>query len=144
MTQKLIKRRSATKSRLTSTSRGLFSKVQAVREAIPNVATLPKFKSGDTIRVHVRIKEGEKERIQAFEGVVIKRARGSEPSFVVRKISHGTGVERIFNATSPKIAKVEVVQSGKVRRSKLYYLRELEGRSARIERDLQVETGSSD
>ncbi len=100
---------------------------------------LPEFSAGDTIRVQVSIKEGEKERVQAYEGVVIDRSgRGASKSFTVRKISHGVGVERIFLETSPKVAKVEVVQRGKVRRAKLYYLRALVGRAAKIER--QIET----
>ena len=101
---------------------------------------LPEFSAGDTIRVQVSIKEGEKERVQAYEGVVIDRSgRGASKSFTVRKISHGVGVERIFLETSPKVAKVEVVQRGKVRRAKLYYLRELVGRAAKIERQIETQ-----
>lgn len=100
---------------------------------------LPNFKPGDTIRVHVKIKEGEKERIQPFEGVVIGRYnKGASKSFAVRKISHGVGVERTFLEASPKVAKIELVQSGKVRRAKLYYLRELEGKAAKIEREVET------
>jgi large subunit ribosomal protein L19 len=95
------------------------------------------FRSGDTVKVHVRIKEGEKERIQLFQGVVIAMNRGgSRASFTVRKLSYGTGVERIFPLHSPNIEKIEVVSSGKVRRAKLFYLRGLKGKAARIkERD---------
>lgn len=94
---------------------------------------LPDFRPGDTVRVHFRIKEGEKERIQIFEGVVIKRAgASSRETFTVRKISDGIGVERVFPVHSPKIAKLEVVRFGRVRRAKLYYLREREGKAARI------------
>jgi len=94
---------------------------------------LPSFRSGDTVRVHVRIKEAEKERIQVFEGVVIKKRKGgSRASFTVRKISYGVSVERIFPLHSPVVDKVEVVQRGKVRRSRLYYLRGLKGKAARI------------
>src|SRR5271156_6494327 len=93
---------------------------------------LPKFAPGDTIRVHVRIKEGEKERVQAFEGVVISRSRGAQPSFTVRKMSFGQGVERIFPERSRVIDKVEIVRSSKVRRAKLYYLRGLRGKAARL------------
>jgi large subunit ribosomal protein L19 len=93
---------------------------------------LPKFNPGDTIRVHVKIKEGEKERLQAFEGTVIARARGPQPSFTVRKVSFGHGVERIFPANSKVIDKVEVLRSGRVRRAKLYYLRTLKGKAARL------------
>ena len=94
---------------------------------------LPEFSSGDTIRVHVRIKEGDKERIQVFQGDVIgRRGGGTGATFTVRKMSNGIGVERIFPLNSPNVAKVERVRKGLVRRSKLYYLRELTGKSARI------------
>lgn len=100
----------------------------------------PEFRPGDTIKVHVRIKEGEKERVQIYEGVCIARSNaGASKSFNVRKISHGVGVERIFLETSPKIAKIEISQAGKVRRAKLYYLRGLEGKAARIERDIETQ-----
>jgi large subunit ribosomal protein L19 len=93
---------------------------------------LPKFGPGDTIRVQVKIREGEKERLQAFEGVVIARSRGAQPSFTVRKISFGQGVERIFPVDSKVIDKIDVLRSGKVRRAKLYYLRALKGKAARL------------
>jgi large subunit ribosomal protein L19 len=94
---------------------------------------LPSFKSGDTVKVHVRIKEAEKERVQIFEGVVIKKKKGGiRASFTVRKISYGVGVERIFPLHSPTVEKVEVIQRGRVRRSRLYYLRGLKGKAARI------------
>ena len=94
----------------------------------------PEFRAGDTVRVHVRVIEGEKERIQVFEGVVIsRRGGGSRETFTVRKISGGVGVERIFPLHSPVVDKIEVVRRGKVRRSKLYYLRGLRGKAARIE-----------
>lgn len=94
---------------------------------------LPDFKTGDRVRVHVRVIEGDKERIQPFEGDVIGiRGGNSDKTFTVRKISSGVGVERIFNYNSPKIAKIEVVKEGKVRRAKLYYLRNLSGKAARI------------
>ncbi len=102
---------------------------------------LPDFKSGDTVKVHVRIKEGDKERIQVFQGDVIgRRGGGTGASFTVRKISNGIGVERIFPVNSPNVAKVERLRKGLVRRSKLYYLRELTGKSARIKEVLA--TGS--
>ncbi len=94
---------------------------------------LPSFRAGDTVRVHVKIKEGDKERIQAFEGTVIRIRRGGiNATFTVRKISFGQGVERIFPLHSPVIDKIEVRRAGRVRRAKLYYLRNLKGRAARI------------
>lgn len=95
---------------------------------------LPAFRPGDVVRVHVRMLEGDKERIQVFEGVVIRRKRGAvRAMFTVRKISYGVGVERSFPLHSPRIDKIEVVSSGKVRRARLYYLRELRGKASRIE-----------
>jgi large subunit ribosomal protein L19 len=94
---------------------------------------LPSFGPGDTVKVHVKIKEGEKERIQAFQGVVIsKRGGGTRATFTVRKVSYGIGVERIFPLHSPVIDKIEVITHGRVRRSKIYYLRKLRGKAARI------------
>jgi large subunit ribosomal protein L19 len=94
----------------------------------------PEFAPGDTIRVHVRVKEGDKERIQVFQGVVIgRRGGGTRETFTVRKISGGVGVERIFPFHSPIIDKIELMRRGKVRRAKLYYLRNLRGKAARIE-----------
>ncbi|RMG30224.1 MAG: 50S ribosomal protein L19 [Gammaproteobacteria bacterium] len=95
--------------------------------------TLPAFGPGDTVVVNVRVKEGNRERIQAFEGVVIaKRNRGLNSSFTVRKISHGEGVERVFQAYSPAIESIQVKRRGAVRRAKLYYLRQRTGKAARI------------
>lgn len=95
---------------------------------------LPSFRPGDTLRVHVRIIEGTRERIQVFEGVVIKRRGGGvSGTFTVRKISSGVGVERTFPLHTPKIEKIEVKRRGKVRRAKLYYLRSLRGKAARIQ-----------
>lgn len=94
---------------------------------------LPDFAAGDTIKVDVKIKEGEKERIQAFQGVVIsKRGSATNATFTVRKVSYGIGVERIFPLHSPVIDKIEVITRGRVRRSKIYYLRKLRGKAARI------------
>ncbi len=94
---------------------------------------IPQFKPGDTVKVHVRIKEGDKERVQVFQGVVIRRRKGRVNStFTVRKVSYGVGVERIFPLHSPMIDKIEVVTRGRVRRSRLYYLRKLRGKAARI------------
>lgn len=106
-------------------------------QKISNVSTdsnkIPDFKPGDSVKVFCKIIEGEKERIQTFEGVVIKRqSNGMSSTFIVRKISYGIGVERIFPLHSPTIDKIELVTSGRVRRAKLYYLRNLSGKKARI------------
>ena len=94
---------------------------------------VPEFRAGDNVRVHVRVIEGEKERIQVFQGVVIgRRGGGTRETFAVRKISGGVAVERVFPLHSPTIAKLEVVRQGRVRRAKLYYLRNLRGKAARI------------
>jgi large subunit ribosomal protein L19 len=94
---------------------------------------LPNFIPGDTVKVHVKIKEGEKERIQAFQGVVIAKHKGGiSATFTVRKVSYGVGVERIFPMHSPAIDRVEIITRGRVRRGKLYYLRNLKGKAARI------------
>ena len=102
---------------------------------------IPAFKTGDTVKVHCKSKEGDRERIQVFEGVCIARNNdGLNSSFVVRKISFGEGVERVFPLYSPNIAKIELVRSGKVRRSKIYYLRQLFGKKARISEDERATT----
>jgi large subunit ribosomal protein L19 len=94
---------------------------------------IPDFTSGDTVKVHVKIREGEKERVQMFQGVVIKKTKGlAGARFTVRKIAGGIGVERIFPLNSPALDKIEVITRGRVRRSKLYYLRNLRGKAARI------------
>ena len=94
---------------------------------------LPDFGPGDTVKVHVKIKEGEKERVQIFQGVVISKRKGTvNATFTVRKVSYGVGVERIFPLHSPVINKIEVISRGRVRRAKIYYLRKLRGRAARI------------
>jgi large subunit ribosomal protein L19 len=93
---------------------------------------IPEFGPGDTIKVQVKIKEGDKERLQAFEGVVISRTKGAQASFTVRKISFGQGVERIFPINSKVIDKIDVLRSSRVRRAKLYYLRALKGKAARL------------
>ncbi len=101
-------------------------------EIKPN-RNIPSFRSGDTVRVHVKVVEGERERIQVFEGVVIRKKRGGVNSnFTVRRVSHGIGVERVFPYHSPLIAKVEVTKVGRVRRARLYYLRDRVGKAARI------------
>ena len=98
---------------------------------------IPVFNAGDTVVVQVKVKEGERERIQAFEGIVIaKRNRGLNSAFTVRKISHGTGVERVFQTHSPIISEITVKRRGDVRRAKLYYLRDLTGKAARIKEKL--------
>ena len=95
---------------------------------------LPDFRAGDTVRLHVKVAEGDKERIQIFQGVVIRRrGSGTRASFAVRKVSAGVGVERVFPLHSPVISTIEVVRRGRVRRAKLYYLRGLRGKAARIE-----------
>jgi len=95
---------------------------------------LPEFRVGDTVRVHVKVREGEKERVQAFEGVVIKINRGgNRTAFTVRKVSYGVGVERIFPLHSPRIDRMQVLSKSKVRRARLYYLRGLSGKAARLD-----------
>ncbi len=94
---------------------------------------IPDFKSGDTVKVHAKIKEGDKERIQVFQGVVIRKRKGKMgATFTVRKVSYGIGVERIFPLHSPNIDRVEIISRGKVRRGRLYYMRQLKGKAARI------------
>jgi large subunit ribosomal protein L19 len=97
---------------------------------------VPDFRAGDTVRVHTKIKEGDKERIQLYEGVVIASSGGSSRAmFTVRKVSYGVGVERIFPLHSPRLDRVEVVSRGAVRRSRLYYLRSLQGKAARVQQE---------
>jgi large subunit ribosomal protein L19 len=94
---------------------------------------VPDFSVGDTLKVHTKIKEGDKERIQIFEGVVIRKRRGQvNTTFTVRKVSYGVGVERIFPLYSPRIDKIEILSSGKVKRARLFYLRDLQGKAARL------------
>jgi large subunit ribosomal protein L19 len=100
---------------------------------------LPNFNVGDTVRIHFKIVEGEKERIQVFEGVVIRKRKGGVgATFTVRKVSYGIGVERIFPLHSPRIEKIEIVNRGRVRRARLYYLRKLRGKAARIKTKKQT------
>ena len=100
---------------------------------------IPAFSVGDTVKVYVKVVEGDKERLQAYEGIVIARKNGGiRESFTVRKISFGVGVERTFPIHSPRIARIEVVRKGKVRRAKLYYLRNLTGKSARVKEDIKA------
>jgi large subunit ribosomal protein L19 len=109
-----------------------------IAHAIPLRRDLPPFRTGDTVRVHVKIREGEKERIQVFEGVVIRRKQGGHSAtFTVRKLSYGVGVERVFPTESPTVTKLEIKQRGHVRRSRLYYLRELRGKKARLRSKLR-------
>jgi large subunit ribosomal protein L19 len=106
--------------------------IDAVHPATPR-RDLPPFRPGDTVRVHVNITEGDKQRIQVFEGVVIRRrGRGPSASFTVRKVSYGVGVERVFPVESPSVTKLEIKSRGHVRRSRLYYLRKLRGKKARL------------
>ena len=120
------------KNLLSSTKRAKMSKI-VENITSKQLKNMPNFASGDTVVVSVRVKEGKRERIQAFEGVVIsKKNRGISSSFTVRKISYGEGVERVFQTHSPLIESVQVKRFGDVRRAKLYYLRERSGKSARI------------
>ena len=110
-----------------------MNELQRVENAYKK-SEIPEFRPGDTVSVHVRVVEGDKERIQIFQGVVIgRRGGGTRESFTVRKISGGVGVERIFPLHSPSIERIELLRRGKVRRAKLYYLRDLRGKAARIE-----------
>ena len=119
--------------------------IQALEtEFMKSAKAMPAFGPGDTVIVQVKVKEGERSRLQSFEGVVIaKRNRGYHSAFTVRKISHGVGVERVFQAYSPTVESVEVKRRGHVRRAKLYYMRELSGRAARIKEKLAVKLGNA-
>ncbi len=111
-----------------------MNKLQTVENAYLRATAPPEFRPGDTVKVHVRVIEGDKERIQVFQGVVIaRRGGGTRETFTVRKMSGGVGVERIFPLHSPVVDRIEMVRTGKVRRAKLYYLRALRGKKARIE-----------
>ena len=113
-----------------------MNRLQRLEQTFPT-NPVPVFEIGDTVRVHVKVIEGEKERVQVFEGVVIARkGRRISETFTVRKISYGVGVERVFPVNSPNIAKIDVIRKGKVRRAKLYYLRDKKGKQAKVaERD---------
>ena len=118
-----------------------MNRIDAVHPATPR-RDLPPFRSGDTVRVHVSITEGDKQRIQVFEGVVIRRrGRGPSATFTVRKISYGVGVERIFLSEAPSVTKVEIKARGHVRRARLYYLRDLKGKKARLRSKLRDLSG---
>ena len=109
-----------------------MNRLQRLEQTFPTNA-VPVFEIGDTVRVHVKVIEGEKERVQVFEGVVIARkGRKISETFTVRKISYGVGVERVFPVNSPNIAKIDVIRKGKVRRAKLYYLRDKKGKQAKV------------
>ena len=111
----------------------LTSPILAKLEATQTRSDIPTFRVGDTVRVHYRIVEGEKERVQVFQGIVLKRRRaGVRSTFTVRKVSFGVGVERVFLEHSPRIDKLEVISRGVVRRARLFYLRELSGKAARV------------
>lgn len=115
-----------------------MSKIIQQLEAEQMNREVPDFSPGDTVVVQVKVKEGNRERLQAFEGVVIaKRNRGLNSAFTVRKISHGEGVERVFQTYSPAVAEIQVKRRGSVRRAKLYYLRDLTGKAARIKEDIK-------
>lgn len=112
---------------------GTTPKIYEIELEQMRAVPLPEFRSGDTVRVHYRIREGDKERVQVFEGVVIGRRRGGiRGSFTVRKLSYGVGVERVFPTHSPLIERLEIKSRGRVRKSRLYYLRGLTGKAARI------------
>lgn len=116
---------------LAGTMSGNLPQIDAIEKA--QERELPAFRVGDTVNVHFRIREGEKERVQVFKGVIIRRAKGGAgATFTVRKVSAGVGVERIFPLHSPRIEKVEITARGHVRRSRLYYLRDLRGKKARL------------
>ena len=118
-----------------------MNRIDAVHPVAPR-KDLPPFRPGDTVRVHVSITEGDKQRIQVFEGVVIRRrGRGASATFTVRKISYGVGVERIFLTEAPSVTKVEIKARGHVRRARLYYLRDLRGKKARLRSKLRDLTG---
>ncbi|ACZ19643.1 50S ribosomal protein L19 [Thermanaerovibrio acidaminovorans] len=108
-------------------------RIALVEKRYSKADPVPPFRAGDTVKVHVKVKEGNRERIQIFEGVVIARQHGGiNENFVVRKVSNGVGVERIFPVHCPTVEKIELVRRGRVRRAKLYYLRKLSGKAARI------------
>ena len=118
-----------------------MDKIKAI-EAEDTRSDLPAFDSGDTLRVHYKIVEGKTERVQVFEGLCIARKRsGGRKTSTVRKISYGVGVERIFPLASPRIHKIEVMRHGKVRRAKLYYIRQRQGKSAKVEELIQKKEG---
>lgn len=120
--------------------------LESIEKSQRRQANLPEFRPGDSIKVWAKIREGEKTRLQAFEGVCIRRvSKGSRSTFTVRKISYGVGVERIFPDNSPNIDKIEIVQRGRVHQSRLYYLRDLSGKAARIkEREGSSEERAAD
>ena len=117
----------------------VVSIVKAIEKKQLRATAFPEFRVGDTVRVHVKIKEGEKERVQAYEGVVIRRTlNGMRGTFTVRKMSYGVGVERVFPFHTPNIDHVDVVSHGRVRRARLFYLRNLQGKAARISEKKQA------
>ena len=121
--------------------------MQLIKEVTANQIRhdLPEFKAGDTVKVYVKIKEGNKERIQVFEGTIIKKqGGGANETFTVRRVAYGTGVERTFLVNSPKVEKVEVVRSGKVRRAKLYYLRDRVGKATKVKEKITSKEESAE
>lgn len=114
--------------------------IQRAVKSFNSTKSFPDFRAGDTVEVHVKVKEGEKERVQLYRGIVLKiQGKGVARSFTVRKISDGVGVERTFPFASPSVEKVELISNGQVRRSKLYYLRRLEGKAAKVKSELATE-----
>ncbi len=143
MAQAKTKTKSATRSKKVKAESGVETNLVR-RVTAPAKKSIPQFSSGDTVGVYVKVKEGDKERVQLYRGIVIKiQGSGATKSFTVRKMSAGVGVERTFPFSSPAVDRVEVISIGKVRRSKLYYLRRLEGKAARIESEL-VSGGSQE
>jgi large subunit ribosomal protein L19 len=111
--------------------------IQRAVKSFNPTKSFPNFRAGDTVEVHVKVKEGEKERVQLYRGIVIRlQGKGIARSFTVRKISDGVGVERTFPFASPSVEKIELISNGQVRRSKLYYLRRLEGKAAKVKSEL--------
>jgi large subunit ribosomal protein L19 len=136
--KKTVKAKSAKKPVKAGVETNLVRRVTAAKKS---PASFSEFRSGDTVNVFVKVKEGEKERVQVYKGIVTKlQGSGAGRSFTVRKISAGVGVERTFPFASPSIDKIEVLTNGQVRRAKLYYLRGLEGKAAKIESELVIQT----
>jgi large subunit ribosomal protein L19 len=141
--ERVMAKKSAEKSAATKTTTDLIRRVTLDRAAVGK-KKLPDFQTGDTVGVYVKVKEGEKERVQLYQGIVIKvQGSGAGRSFTVRKMASGVGVERTFPLLSPVIDRLEVISRGKVRRARLFYLRGLKGRSARLEAEAYFGEGGA-